>query len=172
LAARPGTLRTVLGVVRDAALLVLLGAALALGFNRLRPTGALALVAEKPYEILVPCPEKLGRAAAIRPEDVRPREEGVLLVDAREAEEFARWHLGGALSVPFDYLEPVPEARVRELLRSRPRKVVVYGDGDRPDSGEQLARQLAGLGVRNVLYASGGAPALRRVEAGRRGGRP
>jgi hypothetical protein len=38
--------------------------------------------------------------------------------------------------------------------------VVVFGDGGDPDSGEQLARELAGAGIRNVVFVAGGAPRL------------
>ncbi len=38
--------------------------------------------------------------------------------------------------------------------------MVVYGDGGDPDSGEQLARELAGKGIRNVGFVRGGAPAI------------
>jgi hypothetical protein len=37
---------------------------------------------------------------------------------------------------------------------------MVFGDGQDPDSGEQLARELAGRGIRNVRFVQGGAPAL------------
>ena len=47
------------------------------------------------------------------------------------------------------------------LVRTRARKVVVYGDGENPDSGQQLANVISGKGVKNVFYVKGGAPALR-----------
>jgi len=86
----------------------------------------------------------------------------VALVDAREAEAFARWHLPGALSIPFDYLEPPSAEAIKRVLATRARRVVVYGDGANPDSGEQLARALAGRGIRNLAFVKGGAPALQR----------
>ncbi len=89
-------------------------------------------------------------------------EPGQLLLDGRSPEEFQTWHVEGARSLPFDYLTPVSPEQVRELLKLRPRRVVVYGDGDDPDSGEQLARQIAGKGLKNVFFVRGGAAALRR----------
>lgn len=148
-------------IVLDAALVVVVSTVVALTVNAARRSGAIPLVADKEYEILVPCPEHLGQpAAAIAPEAVQPEEKGLLVVDARDAEEHRSWHLPGATSIPYDYLEPDP--REREILKSGARKVVVYGDGDSPDSGEQLATALSGKGLRNVYYVRGGAPALRR----------
>jgi hypothetical protein len=47
--------------------------------------------------------------------------------------------------------------------------VVVVGDGEDPDSGRELARELAGKGLKNMAYVTGGAPALK---AALTGGRP
>lgn len=149
-------------VLRDAVLVVLLGAGVALATNALRRERRLPLIASAAPEILVPCPEVRGDAAAVAPAEVRPSEPGVALIDAREAEAYARWHLPGALSIPFDYLEPPAPEAVKRVLATRARRVVVYGDGGDPDSGEQLARALAGRGIRNLVYVKGGAPALQR----------
>jgi rhodanese-related sulfurtransferase len=156
-------------VVRDAFLLGLMASGVALAVNALRPTNRLPLVAREPHEILRPCPETSGHAEPLEPGALRTGEPGLVLLDARSAEEFLAWHLPGARSLSFDYLTPVSREQVKELLRLRPRRVVVYGDGDNPDSGEQMARQIAGLGLKQVHFVRGGAPALK----GRRsGGRP
>jgi hypothetical protein len=42
---------------------------------------------------------------------------------------------------------------------------VVFGDGGNPDSGEQLAREIAGKGIRNVRFVEGGAPLLEKAAA-------
>jgi rhodanese-related sulfurtransferase len=149
-------------VLRDATIVVVISAGVALGANALRSSGSIPLVAEQEYEILVPCPEFEGKpAASLSPEKVRA-EEGTLLVDARDREDYDAWHLPGAISIPYDYLEPKPEEK--KVLRSHARKVVVYGDGDEPDSGQQLANAISGKGVKNVFYVKGGAPALRAQE--------
>jgi rhodanese-related sulfurtransferase len=158
-------------VLRDAAIVVVLSAVVALGANSLRSSGGIPLVAERPYEILVPCPEVKGKAEAVAPADLRPGEKGLLLVDARESEAFAKWHCPGARSVPFDYLELVSDDHVKAIASSGARRIVVYGDGDNPDSGEQLAQQLSGKGIRNVVFVKGGAPALRQHLDGSRSGR-
>ena len=43
--------------------------------------------------------------------------------------------------------------------------MVVYGDGLEPDSGEELAKEIAGKGIRNVSFVQGGVKALRAQEA-------
>jgi len=152
--------------VRDAALVVILAAGLALGVNALRSSRGIPLVARQPYEVLVPCPEHQGKAEPLIPGAVRAGSAGDLLVDARETEAYQTWHPPSALSVPSDYLEPVSRGELNQVLFRRPRRVIVLGDGENPDSGEQLARQLAGRGIKNVFFVTGGAPALKRALQG------
>lgn len=151
-------------IIRDAALISALAAALALTVNAAR-TDSLPIVAAEEYAILVPCPVALTDIEAVEPSDPRVQDDRTLLIDARTAEEFAAWHLEGARNVVNDYLDPVPESTfeklVDEILETGVRQVVVYGDGDDPDSGWDMGRQLAGKGMRNVFYVNGGAPALR-----------
>jgi rhodanese-related sulfurtransferase len=148
-------------VLRDAAIVVVASSALALAANALRSERKIPLIAEKEYEILVPCPEFVGKpAVVIPPEQVNANEPGLLLVDAREQEAYARWHLPGAISIPYDYLEPKPEER--QVLKRQARRVIVYGDGENPDSGQQLANAISAKGVKHVFFVKGGAPALRR----------
>jgi rhodanese-related sulfurtransferase len=156
----PSRLRPWLVALRDAVLVVAAAAALALGFNRVRAQG-IPLVAEREYEVLIPCPDTVAEAPPLDPVAAGAR--GDLLVDARSAEEFARWHAPGARSLPFDYLDPTPADAVKGVARSGGRRVVVYGDGQTPDSGHELARELAGRGIRNVFYVRGGAPALQAL---------
>jgi hypothetical protein len=162
---RTETIRTIL---RDGALIALLSAGLALGVNALRPAG-LPLVADKEYQVLVPCPEVMGEAAALEPTDALLHDPRTLLLDARDAAAFALWHAPGARSVPYDYLTPTPPETVNEILASRAGRVIVVGDGDDPDSGRELARELAGKGLKNMAYVKGGASALK---AALTGGRP
>ncbi len=136
-----------------------------LTFNAVRDDG-LALVARAPYPILVPCPETSGAVEELLIADPRLGERRTLLIDARSRAEYERWHAPGAANVPFDYLAPTDPAVLREIASSGSTRVVVYGDGDDPDSGEQLARELAGKGIRNVGYVGGGARALRGGLAG------
>ncbi len=153
-------------VVRDAAIVAALSVLLSLTVNAARSTKALPLVADKEYQVLVPCPEHEGSADALAAAKVRPGEQGVLLVDARDEEQRRSWKARGAVSIPYDFLEPSSPEMLRKVLNSRARRVVVFGDGDNPDSGEQLARELSGHGIRNVVFVKGGAPALKAALEG------
>ena len=148
-------------VLRDAVIIAILSAGAGLLFNGLRRSNALELVAAEPYQILVPCPEHEGHAEPLSAAELRAETKRRLVIDAREPEEFAAWHEPGAISIPFDYLEPISADRVHQVLQSRAQKVVVYGDGADPDSGQQMALSLSSRGVNNVFYVKGGAPALR-----------
>jgi rhodanese-related sulfurtransferase len=152
-------------VVVEATIVALVMASAGLAFNALQSEG-IPLVAEKEYEILVPCPEPIGETGPVEPAAALNPEPGTMVVDARYADEFGVWHAQSAIHVLFDYLEPVPDEKLKELIRSGARQVVVYGDGDDPDSGREMARELSGRGLKNVYFVRGGAPALRKAMEG------
>ncbi len=152
-------MRQVTAVARDAAVVVAACLVTGLTVNALRAQG-IPLVQKVPYQILVPCPETDGHADAIQPGDPVLHDTGSLLIDARSAADHAAWHFAGALHVPYDYLEPTPSSMLNRITASGARRVIVYGDGGDPDSGEQLAREIAGKGIRNVGFLVGGASAL------------
>jgi hypothetical protein len=140
-----------------------LAALVAVTVNALRPDG-LPLVASEPYQILVPCPEPGGPVSAVDAIDPAVRSPRSFVVDARSPAEFAAAHASAAVNLTFDWLDPVPEAALSQLARdiaaSGATRVVVYGDGGRPDSGEHLGREISGRGIKNVSFVAGGAPAL------------
>lgn len=158
--------RIALAAVRDAAIIVVISLILSVSVNAIRSTGAIALVAEEEYQVLVPCPEHEGKPAeAAAAATVKLGEEGVLMVDARDVAK-GQWSVAGAVSIPYDFLEPTSPEILRKVLDSRAKRVVVFGDGDNPDTGEQLASELSGHGIRNVVFVQGGAPALKKAQGG------
>lgn len=144
---------------RDAAIVVVVCALVSLGVNGVRPDG-IPMVQKSEYQILVPCPETGGEAIALVADTPLLRSPHGLIIDARSSQEFNQWHALGAINIPFDYLEPTPKEAIDRIVSSGAQKVVVYGDGGAPDSGEQLARELSGKGVRNMHFVRGGAPAI------------
>ena len=159
---RPLPMHSPRAAVRDALLVLVACAAVGVATNALRP-GGIALVQRSAYEILVPCPEGSGDVQAIATSDPAVWEGRTLLVDARSTAEHERWRPDQALSVPFDYLEPTSPELVRRIASSGAAQVVVFGDGGDPDTGEQLAREIAGKGIRNVRFVEGGAPLLEKA---------
>lgn len=148
-----------LAILRDALIAAVAAAALGLGVNAAR-SGGIPVVARQPYQVLVPCPVVAGKVDPMPPSDPRLRSGATLIVDARDAAAFGRWHVGDALSVPFDYLTPTPDAVIRRIAGSGKLYVAVYGDGQDPDSGHELASEISAKGIRNVHFVPGGAPAL------------
>jgi len=134
--------------------------ALGIVVNLIRSDG-IPLIPKEPIEIFVPCKEVTGEVTALDPADSLILSDDTFLIDAREKEAYEEWHLSAAKNIPFDYLEGVDDTQVRNIVRSSKKFVVVYGDGEDPDSGEQLAKELAGKGVRNVHFVKGGAKALK-----------
>jgi hypothetical protein len=151
----------------DAGVAVVLGTVVALVVNSVRIDG-LPLVARTPYQTLVPCPEPGGPVEALEPGSTDLGSASVFIVDARAEAEFLHRHAAGAVSVPYDWLDPVPEDVLLRLAQSiaasGATRVVVYGDGGRPDSGEHLGREISGRGIKNVFFVRGGAPAVFALE--------
>lgn len=148
---------------RDALLVVVGCSALAVGVNSVR-SDRIPLIAKAEYEILVPCPENVGVPNPMAANDSLLKDPRSLVIDARESEAFVQWHLEGARNQPFDWLGPPVDAEVKSVAKqvaaSGSVRVIVYGDGDDPDSGQEWAKLLIGAGIKNVSFVEGGAPAL------------
>ena len=159
--------------LRDAAGVTAGCAVVALLVNGVLHPEGIPLVADAPYEILVPCPEPGGEVKALEPGHpwLEADERRTYLVDARGADAYETWHAARAVNVTYDYLDPTPvevtDELAKNIARSRAQRVAVYGDGDDPDSGEQLGMEIAEHGIRKVFFVRGGAPALRKVLGGR-----
>ena len=157
-------------MIRDAILIFIIAATLALVSNAFREDG-IPLVAKEEYTILVPCPESMGEATAINADDPLIGDPTSLLIDVRSQKEFDEWHLPQALNQPYNWLAEQDEVDrkaaelAKNIARSRKHHVIVYGDGENPDAGEYWAASLSGSGIKNVVFISGGANALRQMES-------
>ncbi len=159
----PAKRSTFVIILRDAAIVAGLSAVIAFGVNAVRADG-LPLVQAEEYDILVPCPEPVGDPEEMIASDPRIKEQKSLLLDVRLKEDFDSWHIEGARNQPFDWLGPPVDEEVKTVAKqvaaSRAQRVIVYGDGDNPDSGQEWAKLLSGARIKNVFYVKGGAPAL------------
>ena len=160
-------MKTYLKILRDAIIAAAIFASVAFVVNAVRSDG-LPLIADKPYDIFVPCPETLGVVEMMPSDDARILDEGSFLVDARSQEEFNAWHLDGAICITYDYLDPISPEELKNITmniaQSGKARLVVYGDGDggQGTTGYELGRELAGNGIKNVFVIEGGADALQR----------
>ncbi|MBQ4359487.1 MAG: rhodanese-like domain-containing protein [Proteobacteria bacterium] len=154
-------------ILRDAVIICAAMAVAGIFINAVRPDG-LPFIADKPYDIFVPCPETLGTVEMIAPGDSRLTDGKAFIVDARSQEEFDAWHLDGAICITYDYLEPIEEAELKNvtlnIVNSGKERLIVYGDGDggQGSTGYELGRELAGKGVSHVFIVEGGADALKK----------
>jgi len=154
--------------LKDALLITAACGAVGLLVNLFHPE-KIPYIAEEEYETLVPCPEPGGEVTPMEPSDPALSAKETFVVDARTKAEHTEWNFRGAMNVPYDYLDPTPDEIIHELAKkiakSRAQRVAVYGDGDRPDTGEQLGKEISGKGIKNVFFVTGGAPALRQPDS-------
>jgi hypothetical protein len=164
----PGRWRDDMAIVlRDAVIAAGISFAVGLVVNLVR-ADAIPFVADQPYELFVPCPEPGGEVTPLAADALDPLADENFIVDARSSQEFNTWRLRRAINISYDYLDPTPKGTLEELAatiaRSRAKRVVVYGDGETPDTGEQLAKEISGHGIKHVFFVEGGAPELRSSE--------
>jgi len=134
--------------------------------NAVRSDG-LPLIADKPYEIFVPCPITQGTVELISPNDSRLTDGNAYIVDARAQEDYDAWHYKDAICITYDYLDPIEEAELKNITiniaASGKARLVVYGDenGQKGSNGYELGRELAGHGLKNVFIVEGSIEALK-----------
>jgi len=119
-------------------------------------------IAEKPYEIFVPCPDSTGEIKEIGYDDFMRLIKESIIIDARGKEEYEHWHFNGAINIEYDYLSPVCPMKIKEIISMRRKLVLIYGDGEEPDSGKELAKELATRGIKNVYFLKNGVKELKR----------
>jgi rhodanese-related sulfurtransferase len=82
---------------------------------------------------------------------------GAVIVDAREAAEYAAGHVAGALSLPYDDVAAQP-ARL-DAVRRAEKPIIIYCSGPGCDLSRQLATTMLSEGIRKVLVFEAGFPA-------------
>ncbi len=148
-------------IIRNSVIITIVVSVLAIIINFIHPN-RIPLVAKQPYEIYVPCPDTTGEVKEIDTKEFFSLSGESAVIDARIREEFEKWHFGGAVNIPYDFLAPVCPLKIKEIIAMKKKYVIVYGDGEEPDSGKELAKEIAGKGVRNVYYLRGGIKNLGR----------
>ena len=159
-------MKSYLYILRDAVIICAIMAVIGIVINAVRSDG-LPFIADKPYEIFVPCPETLGAVEMISPTDTRLTDDKTYIIDARMQTEYDAWHYRHAICLTYDYLDPISPEELKNIsmniASSGSARVVVYGDGDGKEgtTGYELGRELAGNGLQNVFIVEGGADALK-----------
>ena len=132
-------------------ILVLVGAAVGLGFNAVSPKGI---------------PMKGGKEARLAQQGARMMDlaevqyykdqPGTVFVDARSIYEFKLGHIPGALSLPADSFDPA-FPKVAPLLKNA-KLIIVYCSGGSCGTSEEVAQKLIEKGFtgnRVALFAEG-----------------
>jgi molybdopterin/thiamine biosynthesis adenylyltransferase/rhodanese-related sulfurtransferase len=98
--------------------------------------------------------EMIGRVRAqireISPAEARARAKDAVVIDVREADEWAQGHVPGAVFVPRGFLEP----RIEDKVPDRGQEVILYCAGGTRSA--LAARSLQDLGYTNVTSMAGG----------------
>ncbi len=158
-----GATRKVGKVLGQAVLLTVVGSVVGLVVNAARSEG-LALVADKPYELYVPCPMMPSEASPVKIGDLERDLSAWQVIDARPDAAKASQHIPGARVLPYHPIKS-PDADVLAGLKALgPNSLLVVGD-TAIDSGRLLAAELSEAGCLGVRYLEGGFAAWR--EAGR-----
>ncbi len=153
--------------LRDALIIAAISSTLALAINFVHPN-AIPFIAAEPYQTLVPCPVSGGEVHTLQADDARLSLTTSFLIDARSPEEFEISHFPRAQNITYDYLDATPPEILKQLAKtiaqSRAQQVIVYGDGDDPDTGHELGKEISGHGIKNIFYIQGGAPVLLKTK--------
>lgn len=150
-------------ILGQAVLLAAVGSGLGLLVNAVRSEG-LALVAEKPYELYVPCPMMPSEASPVKAGDLEGDLSALQIIDARPDAAEASQRIPGARLLPYHPLKSPDVNVLSEFKALPPRSLLVVGD-TAIDSGRLLAAELSEAGCLGVRYLEGGFAAWR--EAGR-----
>ena len=98
-----------------------------------------------------------SQVTGLSPQEAQSRldeDEGALLIDVREREEYTAGHLPGSSNLPRGFLE----LQIESLTSERSRPLILYGD---EYLGALAARDLGRMGYENVAHIRGGFKAWR-----------
>jgi rhodanese-related sulfurtransferase len=99
----------------------------------------------QPIEVKLPNVKKFFDAGA------------AIVVDAREAPEYADGHIKGALSVPFD--DAVAKPALLEPFKKVGKPIIIYCSGGDCELSKNLANNMLAAGIHKVLVFTDGYPA-------------
>jgi rhodanese-related sulfurtransferase len=128
-------------------------AVLALIVNGLREEG-LSLVVPFPPEYR--CPSRMAEGVGTGIKDaLQSFAKGeILFVDARPREAFEKGHIRGAISVPYSFVEALPQEAVDRIKGHT--TVIVYCNSKDAERSRLMAGELSESGVKGVSYLEGG----------------
>lgn len=150
---------------RDAGLLFVLAAVIALAFNALRP-GGLPLLRYAPFDLLGPCPEIADEIPRLAPEKLKPGDANVVVVDVRLPWDHLEGRLPGSWFLPMYETAPLDEAVVARLKALKAGTWIVLVGAAGTATAERALTALSGQGLRGLFVLEGG------IEAWKKLGRP
>jgi rhodanese-related sulfurtransferase len=133
----------------------------------MRPAGAAPTPATPPSSVTPPTAAKVD--LPVVPDLTQPIEVklpnvkkffdagAAVLVDAREASEYAEGHIAGALSVPLD--DAVAKPALLEPFKKAGKPIIAYCSGGDCEESKDLAKNMLAAGIHRVLVFTDGFPA-------------
>lgn len=144
-------MRLVSRIIGQSVSILVLSAALAVGFNALRPDGLPYVQAAQQSAVRL---DATGGEIAIKDAALLFISGRAVFLDARSQFEFEQGHVQGAISLP-------PREFAAQFQDIKPRlvgkeAVITYCDGDRCPLSHALAEHLRNAGIRNVYVLKNG----------------
>lgn len=133
--------------IRQLSLIVLAATAAALISNHFR-TSSLPLVGDWSQEARLLSPSGRQMAISLGESERLYQSKSAVFMDARPAEEFAKGHIEGAVSLPWESAEERAVEVTADLKNDA--AIITYCDGETCDLSKELAIFLENLGFTNV----------------------
>jgi rhodanese-related sulfurtransferase len=141
-------------IIAQIVVVVAFSTALALLINGVRKEDRLPLV--MPFMPDYRCPAQMTEGRTIPVEEALRQygREGAAFVDARSKESYDKGHIKDAISLPYSFLDAVPQEAVDRLRKDR--MIIVYCNSEGVERSKLMAGELSEAGLKEVSYLLGG----------------
>jgi rhodanese-related sulfurtransferase len=136
--------------IKQIGIILLISAVLA-GVANCIPSRQIPWVQKRSDQVEIRAKEQNQKIIGFAQAQEKFREQNALFVDARTAEEFAKGHIPGSVSLPFAHFNDEEYLMTTFDLIDSGKELVVYCNSRECDDGRLLAAELETLGCTNVI---------------------